>query len=204
MAKKLKAKPKPKPKSKFRHSLANMTKDEERQGVLEVEGEPLREPEKPKPSPVVRGYIAMHLVNYRAHKSKSRDLLVTMNFSLELVPELKGFLPKEIEGAWQELVAEGYVGIQPPPSEEQNLEFYLAPDYTGNPDLKTSAEVESAYIEAVEKRGEGKKKIVTRLTLWFTTDLTDSVDLFCRSALDEVVYAKMETAQRSLTDAASA
>jgi hypothetical protein len=201
-------------RERFRHSLGNtMAVKEEapaEQSPAEeqapVQGELLKIPEKPPAKSIVQGYIAMHFVSYRAYKNKERELMVVLDFSLDLVPELQGFLPREIEAAWHDLEDKHYVAVEPPESEEQNLRFYLVPSDPDSvtPDLETSMLLETAYIEHVEERGKGKKRDVVRLSMRFETDLTEDVNHFCTIALDETVYAKIEATQRSLEETETA
>jgi hypothetical protein len=207
----------PPTKKRYWHSLGNSLQvEEEKQSPAEehflgpedeeapVQGELLRVPEKPPAKSLVQGYIAMHFVSYRAYKDKERDLMVVLDFSLDLVPELAGFLPREIEDAWHDLEDKHYTAVEPPESEVQNMRFYLTPatdPETQDPDLEVSMLLETAYIEHVEERGKGKKRDVVRLSMRFESDMTEDVNHFCMIALDETVYAKIEAAQRDLPEA---
>jgi len=164
-----------------------------------VQGELIQEPKAPPPKAIQNGRIAMHFVGYKAKKTKDREKIVTMDFSLELTEEHKKRLPREIEDAWHECETNLYFSVEPDGMGEQNLVFFLAAD-DDEPALEVVTSMDSAVISRISERGKGKERKITRLTLRFITDLTDDVDHFCVTAFDETVYATMEETQRRLGD----
>jgi hypothetical protein len=164
-----------------------------------VQGELIREPIPPRPPALQNGKIAMHFVGYKAKKTKYREKVVYMDFSLELTDEHKKRLPREIEDAWHELEEKKYSFVGPDGLETQNLEFFLAPD-DDEPALELTATLANAEISRIAERGKGKGHRITRLTLRFIADLTKDVDHFCVGAYDETVYATIEEAQRRLDE----
>jgi hypothetical protein len=164
-----------------------------------VQGELIKEPTPPPPKAIQNGKIAMHFVGYKAKKTKDRDKVVTMDFSLELTDEHRKRLPREIEDAWHELEENKYSFVGPDGLEPQNLEFFLTPD-SDEADLEITATLANAEISRIAERGKGAERKITRLTLRFIADLTKDVDHFCVAAYDETVYATIEETQRRLGD----
>ena len=203
-----KPKPAPKPEGeegpsprRFRHSLENAPEKSPAEEHYAGEGEQmelLKLPEKPPPPSIVDGRIAMHFLSYKVTRTEERNLEVSLNFTLDLVKDHEGHLPQEIESAWKDLEDKHYNGVEPPYDDgEQSLELTLDPAISP---LLISALLETVYIEKIQERGKGKNREITRLTLRFLCDMTDDVDQFCRNALDETVFAKIEAAQKTLRE----
>jgi len=161
-----------------------------------VQGELIKEPTPPAPPAIQHGKIAMHFVGYKAKRSKDRDKIVNMDFSLELTDAHRKHIPREIEDAWHELENNQYRSVEPNGSAEHNLALYLASDQE-EPDLATVATLSKAVVSRIQERGKGEARKITRLVMRFVTELTKDVDHFCVNAYDETVYAKIEAAQRS-------
>jgi len=164
-----------------------------------VQGELITEPVKPVGPAIQHGKIAMHFVGYRPKRSKDRDKIVHMDFSLELTEEHQKRLPREIEDAWHELERNKYNFVGPDGNTAQKLSFFLVPD-SSEPDMETVATLSFAEISRIAERGKGAERKITRLSMRFVANFTKDVDEFCMNAYDETVFVKIKAAQRRLDE----
>lgn len=152
-------------------------------------------PAETLPSTIQNGKMAAHFVRYVPDRSKDRNRVVFLDFSLELEEAHKGRLPKAVEDGWNDLKRGSVKRIDPDGIGSQNLCLSLVPD--GKVDLEVVAAVPKASISRITAKGKGKDRKVTRLQLRFLTSFTADVEHFCGQAFDETVWLDVEESQRS-------
>ena len=162
-------------------------------------GEPLfpNQPEQRSPA-IQHGKMAAHFVKYVPDRTKNRDRIVFLDFSLELEDAHSGKLPREIEDAWKDLKNGSIKRIDPNGIGSQNLSISLVPD--GKVDLEVVAAVPKASISRITAKGKGKERKITRLQVRFLTSFTKDVEVFCSNAYDETTWLQIEESQRSFED----
>ncbi len=161
----------------------------------EPQGKLLDTPEPPRIPAIQNGRIAVHFVRFVADRSKDRNRVVFLDFSMELEDAHAGHLPREIEDAWKYLKRGSVKSINPDGIGSQNLAVSLAPE--GAPDLSVVAAVPKATVSRIVKKGEGKERRITRLQIRFLTSYTKDVEHLCANAYDETVWLKIKASQRS-------
>lgn len=165
------------------------TKQEPRQAeLLHVEKQPA----------IQNGKMALHFVRYVPDRSKDRNRVVNMDFSLELEDEHGKKLPREILDAWKDLKTGHHKRIDPPTPGPQNLALSLVPD--GDTDLDVVVAVTKVTISRIEQKGKGKSRKITRLQMRFLTSFTDDVEHFCSNAYDETVWGIIKESQHSFNE----
>ena len=163
-----------------------------------VQGELLNPPAK-QPTPAIQhGKMAAHFVKFVPDRTKNRDRVVFLDFSLELEDAHSGKLPREVEDAWKDLKNGSIKRIDPNGIGSQNLSISIVPD--GSVDLEVVAAVPKASISRITSKGKGKERKVTRLQMRFLTSFTKDVERFCSNAYDETIFFTMEESQRSFGD----
>jgi hypothetical protein len=152
-----------------------------------------------QPTPAVQhGKMAAHFVKYVPDRTKNRDKVVFLDFSLELEDAHLGKLPKEIEDAWKDLKNGSIKRIDPNGIGSQNLSISLVPD--GSVDLEVVAAMPKTSISRIVSKGRGKERKVTRLQMRFLTNFTKDVEQFCSNAYDETTWLLLEESQRSFVE----
>lgn len=152
---------------------------------------------QPTPS-VQHNKMAAHFVRFVPDRSKDRNRVVYLDFSLELEDVHMGKLPREVEDAWKDLKRGSIKRVDPEGMGSQNLAISIVPD--SKADLEVVAAVSKASISRVTQKGKGKERKVTRLQIRFLTALTDDVAHLCETAFDETVWLQMEESQLSFTE----
>jgi hypothetical protein len=160
-------------------------KEAEQQELLQLPTQPA----------IQNGKMAMHFAKFVTDKSKNQNRIVNMDFSLELDPEHKGQLPKEIEDAWKDLQRGSVKRIDPDGIGTQNVSISLTPD--GKEDISITAAVAKASISRITAKGQGKERKITRLQIRFVTNYEKDVEHFCGVAYDETVWVALEDSQTS-------
>lgn len=150
---------------------------------------------RPQTSVVQHGKMAAHFVKYVPDRTKNRDKVVFLDFSLELEDAHMGKLPKEIEDAWKDLKVGSIKRIDPNGIGSQNLSVSLVPD--GAVDLEVVCALPKASITRITAKGKGKDRKVTQLQMRFLTNFTKDVEHFCSNAYDETTWLVIEESQMS-------
>jgi hypothetical protein len=176
----------------------NADADFDKPTTKSVQGELLNPPAK-QPTPAIQhGKMAAHFVKFVPDRTKNRDRVVFLDFSLELEEAHSGKLPREVEDAWKDLKNGSIKRIDPNGIGSQNLSVSLVPD--GSVDLEVVAAVPKAVISRITSKGKGKERKVTRLQMRFLTSFTKDVEQFCSNAYDETTWLQMKESQRSFAD----
>lgn len=162
-----------------------------------AQSELVKVPHQPTPA-VQHGKMAAHFVRFVPDRSKNRNAVVFMDFSLELEDAHEGRLPREIEDEWKHFKRGSVKRTDPSGMGTQNLEISIAPD--SNVDLEVTAALPRAVISRVTQKGKGKERKVVRLQMRFLTSYTDDVDRFCHNNFDETLWLAMTETQRSFAD----
>jgi hypothetical protein len=170
------------------------TRKEPAQGnLVEIPPEPAR-------SPVVQhGKMSAHFVRFVTDRSKDRNPIVFLDFSLELEDVHEGRLPREIEDEWKHFKRGSVKRTDPSGMGPQNLELSSVAD--SEPDLAVVAAMSRAVISRITQKGKGKERKVIRLQMRFLTAYTADVDRFCRNNYDETTWLSMKESQMSLGEA---
>jgi hypothetical protein len=166
--------------------------------VAPTPGEPLFPVAEQRSPAIQHGKMAAHFVKYVPDRTKNRDRIVFLDFSLELEDAHAGRLPREIEDAWKDLKNGSIKRIDPNGIGSQNLAISLVPD--GQVDLQIVAAVPKASISRITAKGKGKERKITRLQMRFLTSFTKDVEEFCANAYDETTWLTIEESQRSFGD----
>jgi hypothetical protein len=165
-------------------------KEPKQENLIEIPPEPAR-------SPVVQhGKMSAHFVRFVADRSKDRNPVVFLDFSLELEDVHEGRLPHEIEDEWKHFKRGSVKRTDPSGMGPQNLELSSVSD--SEPDLAVVAAMSRAVISRITQKGKGKERKVIRLQMSFLTAYTADVDRFCRNNFDETVWLAMKESQMSL------
>lgn len=149
-------------------------------------------PKQPTPA-VQHGKMAVHFVRFVPDRSKDRNAVVFMDFSLELEEAHEGRLPREVEDEWRHFKKGSVKRTEPSGMGSQNLELSIAPDAAV--DLEVVAAMPRAVISRVTQKGKGKERKVIRLQMRFLTAYTDDVDRFCHNNFDETLWISMKESQ---------
>lgn len=144
---------------------------------------------------IQHGKMAVHFVRFIPDRSKDRNRVVSLDFSLELEDVHVGRLPREVEDAWKDLKKGSIKRIDADGVGSQNLSVSLVPDEKA--DLEVVAAVTKASVSRITQKGKGKDRKITRLQLRFLTDFSKDVAHFCENAFDETVWVTIEESQRS-------
>lgn len=145
---------------------------------------------------ISNGKMALHFVRFVPDRSKDRNRVVNLDFSLELEDEHAKKLPREILDAWKDLKSGNFKRVDPDGIGPQNLSLSLVPD--AKADLDVVAAVTRATVSRITQKGKGKSRKITRLQMRFLTSFTDDVEHFCANAFDETVWGIIEESQQEL------
>src|SRR6266436_277272 len=147
-------------------------------------------PVAPRIAVVQHGKMSAHFVRFVADRSKDRNPVVFLDFSLELEDAHEGRLPHEIEDEWKHFKKGSVKRTDPSGMGPQNLKLSQTSD--GEVDLAIVAAMSKAIISRVTQKGKGKERKVIRLQMSFLTAYTADVDRFCRNNFDETIWLAMK------------
>lgn len=139
--------------------------------------------------------MSAHFIGFQAKRTKNRDRVVTMKFSLELEEEHSGRIPREIEDEWKHFKRGGIKTTTPDGIPTQNVALAMSSD--GTVDLEIIAAVPKAVISRIVQKGKGASRKVTRLEMHFLTAYSQDTEHFCRNNYDETTWLKVEESQRT-------
>lgn len=195
-----KKKNKPRGMQPLKHQGTLAEQDEARSKEENQEELDIHVPDEPVRSPAVQhGKMSVHFVGFRTDRTKDRNPIVFLDFSLELEEAHEGRIPVEIEDEWKHFRKGNVKRTEPSGMGTQNLQLSQTSD--GSVDLAVTAVMPRAVISRITQKGKGKERKVTRLQMRFLTSYTDDVDRFCHNNFDETVWLAMKEAQRSLGEA---
>jgi hypothetical protein len=149
-----------------------------------------------QPTPAVQhDRMSAHFIGFSAKRTKNRERVVGMRFSLELQDEHEGRIPQGIEDEWKHFRRGSVKMTVPEGIGSQNVKLAISSD--GAIDLAVVAAVPRAVISRITQKGKGASRKIIRLELHLLTAFTQDVEHFCRDNYDETVWLQLEESQRS-------